>query len=279
MRIGSSQIQAIRLGSAAASGLKRGSTNISVGTTIPSNGLQLWLKADAGVITGGSSVTAWNDQSGGGLNFVSDLNAGMYPTLLSNGINGRPSISFINSFMGTADTLVGSGSDMTIFVVGYSRGESNGGGDLQTYINKSDLCSAPADVFQFAAYGGPGTFFSNSAWVAVDDGNYIYTKYPNAINTPRLLTMVNGGGALSLFINGSLHGTTAASITPQVLNKPIGIGNRSIRTSPASTICRGFGIRENLNGVISEVLIYNQALTTQGRQQVETYLNSKYAVY
>jgi hypothetical protein len=34
-----------------------------------------------------------------------------------------------------------------------------------------------------------------------------------------------------------------------------------------------------LNGKVAEVVIYNRVLTTPERQQVEAYLNTKYAIY
>ena len=56
--------------------------------------LQLWLKADEGVITNGSEVTAWNDQSPNGNNAQS---VGITsPTFISNAINGKPAIRFNN---------------------------------------------------------------------------------------------------------------------------------------------------------------------------------------
>jgi hypothetical protein len=36
---------------------------------------------------------------------------------------------------------------------------------------------------------------------------------------------------------------------------------------------------EYFGGKIAEIIIYNRILTTPERQQVETYLNQKYAIY
>lgn len=240
----------------------------------------LWLKADAGVIYDeNNNVTFWEDQSPNGLDFTSDIGAGAYPIRLANGINSKPSISFLNSFMGTVNTTFGN-SKLSIFVVGYSRGDGEtggAGGDLQSYINKSDLCSQPYDAFSFGAYGGTETDFEFSAWVAVDDGsNYVAVKYPNAVNTPRIITSINRSETLDIYINGTLSISQPCSITPQTLNAPIGIGNRSIRSG--GTGCTDFGSRENFDGVISEIIIYNRALTNTERQQVEAYLNEKYQI-
>lgn len=52
--------------------------------------IRLWLRADAGV-TGTTSVTSWQDQSGNGFDAVSQ---GSAPSLVSNSLNGFPAIDF-----------------------------------------------------------------------------------------------------------------------------------------------------------------------------------------
>jgi len=243
-------------------------------------GLALWLKADAGVSLSDSNVIAWADQSQNGLNFTSNIEAGAYPSYLTNGINSKPSISFLNSFMDTANTTFG-GGELSIFVVGYSRGDietGGSGGDLQNYINKSDLCSDTYTVFQFGAFGGTSTDFNFSSWVGGGNGNtYQFVKYPNAVNTPRIIASIFGSTSLDIYINGALNNSGPFSITMQTLNASIGIGNRSIREG--GTGCTSFGERENFDGAISEIIIYNRPLNNTERQQVEIYLNQKYAIY
>ena len=78
--------------------------------SLPSGSLSLWLKADTGVTTSGSSVTQWNDQSGSGNN-VTPQN-GNDPTLVSNVINSLPVIRF----NGTSNNL---GSPVQHPAVGY----------------------------------------------------------------------------------------------------------------------------------------------------------------
>jgi len=113
-----------------------------------------------------------------------------------------------------------------------------------------------------------------NAWMAVDDGSdYVSVTYPNAINTPRIITYLCGSGTLSAFVNGSLANSASAP-NPQLLNKPIGIGNRSIIDEEYDP-----GYRENFDGLISEIIIYDRNLNTGERQQVELYLNSKYQIY
>ncbi|MEM7167974.1 MAG: hypothetical protein AAF581_21150, partial [Planctomycetota bacterium] len=85
---------------------------------LDTTGLILRLESDSGVVTTGSTVTAWNDQSPLGNN----LTAGGAPTLAPGVLNGNPAIQFDgiddkldrNVFMGLP---TGSGSNRTLFLV------------------------------------------------------------------------------------------------------------------------------------------------------------------
>ena len=52
---------------------------------VPTSGLQLWLKADAGVTLNGSTVSSWIDQSGKGNNALQS-NTNRQPLLVNNEI-------------------------------------------------------------------------------------------------------------------------------------------------------------------------------------------------
>jgi hypothetical protein len=60
---------------------------------IPIDGLQLWLKADAGVTLNGSNVSKWADQSGNG-NEAIQPDSPHQPLLVKDGLNGKPTIRF-----------------------------------------------------------------------------------------------------------------------------------------------------------------------------------------
>jgi len=87
-------------------------------TLTVTNGLQLWLKADAGVTAGaGGKVTAWQDQSGKGNN-ASQSVADMSPLLVNDAINGKPVLRFdgVDDFLEVADSdSVSITGDITTF--------------------------------------------------------------------------------------------------------------------------------------------------------------------
>ena len=65
----------------------------SAQTLTVTDGLQFWLKADAGVTASGGKVSAWKDQSGKG-NDALQSDVDLQPTLVSDGGNGKPAVRF-----------------------------------------------------------------------------------------------------------------------------------------------------------------------------------------
>src|SRR5579883_1373033 len=76
-------------------GLSATSAAINISVTLPLPGsLQLWLRADAGTITGiGNKVASWQDQSGNGNN-ATQSNSSNQPILETNVLNGYPVVHF-----------------------------------------------------------------------------------------------------------------------------------------------------------------------------------------
>ncbi len=83
---------------------------------IPMNGLQLWLKSDAGVIFDDDKVSCWQDQSGNGYNAIQS-NADRQPYFLFDELIGKP----VLAFDGTNDKLGFTGSvtmtQLSFFIV------------------------------------------------------------------------------------------------------------------------------------------------------------------
>lgn len=79
--------------------------------TLPVAGAFLWLKANAGVTTSGSSVTSWEDQSGSGNHVYSQSAPYGPPTYVTGVINGKPVIRFSAA---SANVLQG-GSNVPFF--------------------------------------------------------------------------------------------------------------------------------------------------------------------
>jgi peptidylprolyl isomerase len=86
---------------------KRGVVGMASSQTLTvTNGLQFWLKADAGVTVAGGNVTVWKDESGKG-NDASQADPTSQPTLIASAVNGKPAVHFDDTnpqFLAAADS-------------------------------------------------------------------------------------------------------------------------------------------------------------------------------
>jgi hypothetical protein len=216
--------------------------------------LSLWLKADAGVTLSGSSVTAWADQSGNGKNATA-IESPIYET---NSINGKPALVFANNAYLTTANIFSGANPRSMFAVYYINSENNS----DTVIAQSNEDSQDN-----------GTYFMLQSRIDLDSSPYLAgfgddLSGPSFVNQELLLGMADYDGATArLFKNGTQANSSAKSYNTHNGAFYIGAFNE------AGTIS------EKFDGKIAEIVIYNRVLTTQERQQVEAYLNSKYEIY
>lgn len=190
--------------------------------------------------TGNSLVTAWADQSGNGNNAVPVNN----PIYVSSLINSKPSIDF---FTNTAYFDLVSNIDpiKTIFCV-YKTNTSPQ--NYQAIVEANiGLYSAIASD-QFGTYLGEEIGYSS---LTANTSYILMVESDDGINS-------NG------YVNGTAYSDSSGGGFVSRGYVQIGAGQNG--TQPC-------------NGYISEVIIYNRVLTTPERQQVEAYLNTKYAIY
>jgi len=227
--------------------------NISIQATvspplIPSYGLALWLKADAGLTLSGLNVTAWADQSANGKNGTADNG---YPTFVSNAINGKPAIQF----NGTNARITGSepmaSQVATIFVVGSHLANKEIGMMYQQYNGNDSM------AFYRGWYLNPsktriynGVDLSGSANTNLS-AYYIYSTIVNLFNS-------------EIYVNGSLDSQGYAG---------------SLTSNGNYYLSYWVGGNAYTNMRITEVIVYNRVITNTERQQIEAYLNTKYAIY
>jgi hypothetical protein len=194
--------------------------------------------------TGNILATAWADQSGNGRNFSQNTEAFPYYVTISGKsfVNFYSNTSIVNgSGIWTSSSYVG-----TILIV--ARFVSSNSTSIlflhedYFYFNRG---TGTTNAFSLANDGDSGTIATSSNVNANNNANYI------------LGTTFNGASA-SLYLNGSSAGTGSIGDFAGGANMFIGGGESSN---------------------IAEVVIYDRVLTTGERQQVEAYLNTKYAIY
>jgi hypothetical protein len=220
----------------------------------------LWLDAAdrIAVIRSGSSVTQWNDKSGNGRNAT----AGTSPTYNLTGINNLGVISFSgSSFLNTQDVY--SARSFAVFLIvrrqasiASGTGAIIGGSSTTTNTNFTLLWANNTNTtFRMS-------FFGN---------NLDYTSFPNytgsASTEPAyLITTYYTPGTRQIYLNGALvaSDTNSTNIISAV--------NLALGRLNAETPTRFF------NGFMGEYIVYNGALATGQRQQVESYLAWKWGL-
>ncbi|MCX6197813.1 MAG: PKD domain-containing protein [Bacteroidetes bacterium] len=227
----------------------------------PSNipNLALWLSADTGIaIQGVDYVSQWTDLSGSGLD-ASQSNGTFQPRLVFPAeLCGKPALQFD----GQNDELDGlqipnleSGS-MSLFIIG----RTNIITGSRAFFSVSSLTQGMR-----MWHNGAGYEFKNNGNAVT--GLTTPINYNFVSNAYNLISVVKDFGvSVDLYKNTSLakHSTAALAIG-SFTNANYILG----RVAAASGTF--------LNGEIAEIIVYKGALTVAQRQQVETYLENKYA--
>lgn len=230
---------------------------------IPLSGLAIWLKADSGVTTSGSNVTAWADQSGNGNNAVG---SDTLPTLQSNAINGYAAIRFNNIDPNTSKFTISNNFNLknsSAFIVVKQLNLDNAFARLLGFLgSNNDYDSNDGLAFDFNNNVPQLQLESNSNTAIIEDlaaGNvFASVSYK-----------IDNSGNISVFYNGASEGTAQnADMTSQNSGGGIYIGQGSQNVTISG-----------LYGDIAEFIFYNRNVTTTERQQVEAYINAKYAIY
>jgi phage gp36-like protein len=210
--------------------------------TVPmaTNGLQMWLRADAGVtVSEAGAVERWEDLSGHG-NHVVQSTSFQQPVLQSAGLGNQAAVRFdgVDDGLWGVDTM-NIGRPSTVFVVyerlsgdGYVLQNSTGG---QWYIAGSHFYS---------------------------DG--LVRNAGSGVNEEVVAVMTNSTTGTTVHVNGSDLTEDASHTTPAPGRLALGGGNG-----------RNY---DPIFCLVSEVIVYDRALSDAERQEVETYLISRYAL-
>jgi hypothetical protein len=218
------------------------------GSVIPSSGLHLWLRADAGIVPGsGGKIFQWLDQSGNGRNARMAL-VGRQPSIVSGALNGQPVVRFSGAQSMYLDVFT-QPTNFTVFVVGKNSQASE----------------------SFSMIFGPGGNSPNNQ-LRWDSGSTALFVTGNAqtIRTSPLgntrvyhaLSAAYDGSAMTFYRDGnSMSSTTFSSSAPWTI--------ASIGSWYSSYY---------MVGDLAEVIIFDRALSSLERAGVNAYLRTKYAL-
>lgn len=217
--------------------------------------------------TGNLVVSSWADQSGNGNDAITSAGN---PQLTASAINGKPAIQFNNVIEGGFAYMIISSQfnlkNSSCFVVVKQNSTA------YTFFARM-MAFLPSSGEDYNSDDGMAFLFnnfntrlqldnnSNSAFSSNNQANGVFAITSYTINSSGLgKVFYNGIEGDGNFQNGSMSSQNGGNVY-------IAQGSQLA------------GMATSLDGEIAEIIIYNRAITTQERQQVEAYLNTKYAIY
>lgn len=220
-------------------------------------GCQLWLKADAGITKDGSNyVSQWADQSGNG-NHAVQATGSAQPLWVDNQLNGKPILRF-NNAQYLLGSLIQANTKISIFIVS----------KIASY-NDYDRIYALKEVGILDWKSGPLMCVYSGAVLYNYEEFYDKPLAANTIDTNyRLYEYVdNNTNNITSYLNSNVVDSVARLVTYKSDEYYIGVGNDG-------------EVRYFLTGDVVEFIVYFGAnIDATNRQQVENYLNTKYALW
>jgi len=177
------------------------------------------------------------------------------PSYNPHGIRWRPSLSFNGTNVMAFPLNAINYSNHTVFVVA----QAASGNSAKDILGSGG--TAPGDILlmnyqnKFRGHYFPGT--NIAAWISLD-------SLSPTVLTPVIYTQLFSDTALRIYRNGILDNTKTAGLSYTNVLRAVTLGSRQASGS------------DYFVGEMSEVLIYDCALTDEERQQVEVYLYAKW---
>lgn len=228
-------------------------------------GLELWLKADAGLTESGGNVTAWLDQSGNSRNPTVQGT----PAYTASGLNGKPIVQFDGTSdwlqMGTGLTLALAGKSACEMIMVLRRDNS---GRLDPLIDLSINGSASLiyhdiPLNDLLRVGGRSdlidTFFEEAAASSFVEDSFEMVSMIVNIGADRLKYYLNNTQSFS--VTKAFNSTTFAT-----------------STGTQNALLAYFDGTAKAAVTVAEIIIYSQDLSDADKDKVAWYLNDKYNI-
>lgn len=216
--------------------------------SLPTAGLHLWLRADAGVTQSGGRISSWIDQSGNGRN-ASMATPSRQPFYIPGALNGTPVVRFTGAESMYLDVFA-QPSRFSVFIVGKNNKTSE----------------------SFSMILGPGGNAPNNQLRWENGSQALFVGTGN--NFPVTTSSIGNTRvyhALSALYNGS---------TMIVYRDGNAMSSRGLVTSGPWILASvgSYYSQEFMQGDLAEVVIYDRALSEGERASVNTYLRGKYGL-
>lgn len=238
---------------------------------LPTTGLQLWLKADAGVVDDDGLVSQWSDQSGNGNNATASGAA--RPSYVTNSLNGKPGLQFSGNQLLLTNNFYPVNYNTPITMIGVAKASASTVKEGQETARWFETASSQGEFdtgLVFGPYNGTPAFGSLVGISYQGENNILNSNMTE--DEKSISALVNNGTISEYFHNGTSKGTYTFGWTSG--------GTTEGGFAIGATYAPNLNLTDfNSTSTIYELLLYNRALTTQERQQVESYLNAKYTIF
>jgi hypothetical protein len=203
----------------------------------------LWLDADSpsSITLNGATVSQWNDKSGNGRH-ATQATAANQPTYTANGLNGKP----VLTFDGSNDELNFSATRNSLYSV--------------ATIVKTNL--GESGYFQFGAVNTYGSMFAEAGPSYRARGPAFTDAVAPFIAGETAILVGTYGTTSNIWKNGTQGTPASSSLDPMPPNTTSAIGSLN------GTYF--------LNGLMGEIVVANENLSTDNRQKLEGYLAWKW---
>ena len=222
-------------------------------------GCQLWLDgADSNTVTGTTSVTAWRDKSANGYVANSFVNSVPNPSWVPNVRNGNGVIQY-SAGNGSSIANFVLAQTMSIFKVYYPINQSIG----SPFIEQGPNAGSESGFFFHSQ--NDNNFYIRAGSIGL--ANFGTTTVSN---TWQMIEGINpdpaNGNRVAFYVNGITRASGGTQSDTTTVTKTLYINGRA-GTSSVS-----------YNTYLAELIIYNIAVTTTQRQQIEGYLAHKWGL-
>jgi hypothetical protein len=225
-------------------------------------GCVLWFDAADPLNTGtapanGTSITTWYDKSGGNRNATA--NTGI--TYNTTGLNSKPAMT-LNGSQYFTGAVSNTGTTLTVLMVCTMNSSSGGNGRFISLAAGTNVADYNSTSYMCLVRNSSATAYADVYRANASSSNIVTTYTPYLVETwfdgtNRYITTQNGN---------------STSITSAASTGNFAITNFYIGCDPT------FNAVGSFNGFMSEILVYNTALSTAQRQLVEDYLSWKWGL-
>ena len=211
------------------------------------NGLFMFQDADTVVLNASNQMMQWTDKTGNGNHFIDAFTSGTKPTLVTNGINGLPSLTSPSGFISTDY---------------YTNNKVANQYTLFTVVRFSQL-------YSFAFYIELGDI----------NGFGLYSDGSNRLMVRRNSTLISGTGVNALAINTNyviaLVVNPNGSVSGYINGQNVFGGTTTLGTTGNNYMTQQLG---NTSSLMSRIEMYDTALSVSDINAVNTRLMNRYGI-